>query len=409
MKVVILNKSDSLGGAAIVSRRLLDALLQEGIDARMLTVHCAHPSARVQPCAPAWRAKIPFLTERLDIYMHNGRNRATLFQADTASAGLPLHRHPWVREADIIVLGWVNQGMLSLREIERLGRGGRPLVCVMHDLWCATGVCHHSGSCERFQAFCGDCPLLGTSASPRDISASTMARKRRLYASTRIAFVAVSHWLARRAALSSLPLAESLHIIPNPFRLPPEPKRAANARPKIAIGAARLDDPIKGLPDFLASLRVLAERGIDAEVVAFGGIRNRQLLSGTPLPINYLGMIAEEEVARLMAYVDVVVSSSSYETLPGTLVEAQACGAVPVAFDHGGQSDIITHLQTGYLVAWSDDAAQRAVRLADGIEWALRAASPEMRVQMRAEVMRRFDARAVARKFINLFGKLLQA
>lgn len=407
MKVVIINKSDSLGGAAVVSRRLLDALVAEGIDARMLTVHCASPTDRVQPCAPAWRCKIPFLAERLDIYMHNGRQRATLFQVDTAGFGLPLHRHPWVRRADIVVLGWVNQGMLSLGEIEKLGEGGRPVVWVMHDMWCFTGVCHHAGSCGHFKARCGDCPLLGTSASPEDISARTMARKRRLYESIPIHFFAVSRWLARRAADSSLPVADRLSVIPNPFPIAPEPLRRHNSRPRIAIGAARLDDPIKGLPDFMAALRLLADEGCRAEIVAFGGIRDRSILDASPLPLEYTGMIAGEKVHELLASADVVVSSSSYETLPGTLVEAQAAGAVPVAFDHGGQSDIIDDGSTGFLAPWSDDPAARARSLADAIRSALEASGPEFRARMRRSVEERFASQAVARRFIDLFRNLL--
>ena len=38
MKVVILNTADAHGGAAIASWRLLHALVEEGVDARMLVV-----------------------------------------------------------------------------------------------------------------------------------------------------------------------------------------------------------------------------------------------------------------------------------------------------------------------------------------------------------------------------------
>ena len=38
MKVVIINKSDRTGGAAIVSYRLLKSLRQIGVDARMLVI-----------------------------------------------------------------------------------------------------------------------------------------------------------------------------------------------------------------------------------------------------------------------------------------------------------------------------------------------------------------------------------
>ena len=38
MKVVLVNKSDSKGGAAVVSLRLMHALVDAGVDARMLVI-----------------------------------------------------------------------------------------------------------------------------------------------------------------------------------------------------------------------------------------------------------------------------------------------------------------------------------------------------------------------------------
>lgn len=117
MKVVLINKSDSTGGAAVVSKRLVEALRGINIDARMLVVEKLSDAPYVALAASPKRAAIPFLAERLKIFCSNGFSRAELFKADTASDGLPLCRHPWVREADVVVLGWMNQGMLSLKGI----------------------------------------------------------------------------------------------------------------------------------------------------------------------------------------------------------------------------------------------------------------------------------------------------
>ena len=67
-----------------------------------------------------------------------------------------------------------------------------------------------------------------------------------------------------------------------------------------------------------------------------------------------------------MAAGDVVVSSSHFETFGMTLAEGQAAGCLAVAFDHGGQSDIITHRRDGWLAAYPD-----ADSIAEGILWAV--------------------------------------
>ena len=38
MKIVLINHSDSAGGAAVVSLRLVQALAEQGVDARMLVM-----------------------------------------------------------------------------------------------------------------------------------------------------------------------------------------------------------------------------------------------------------------------------------------------------------------------------------------------------------------------------------
>ena len=104
MKVVIINKSDSTGGAAVVSFRLMNALRAAGVDARMLVAEKLTDSPYVELAAEAWRLKWSFLIDRLKIFLANGLNRKTLFKIDTGSDGVLLHEHPLVTEADVVCL-----------------------------------------------------------------------------------------------------------------------------------------------------------------------------------------------------------------------------------------------------------------------------------------------------------------
>lgn len=175
------------------------------------------------------------------------------------------------------------------------------------------------------------------------------------------------------------------------------------------MGAARLDDPVKGLPSFVEMTRELARRDPEnkrgLEVVTFGGVKDPSALEGIGLPHRHLGVLSDPE--RVWRQAAVAVSASSYETLPGTLIEGQASGAVPVSFDRGGQRDIVDHLQTGWIASYSGDTAEAGRRLADGVEWALEVQSPELRLRMRQSVMERFSAPSVAKKYISLFNELL--
>lgn len=391
----------------MVSRRLMDALRALGVDARMLVAEKRCDSPYVELAASPSLIRKAFLAERLKIFCSNGFNRSTLFKIDTASDGLPVWNHRWVRRADAIILGWVNQGMLSLEGVSRLARLGKPLAWVMHDMWNITGICHHAGTCLHWEKECGQCPLLCKKASAGDMSHKVWRRKKETYAESDITFVAVSRWLADMAMRSSLLGSEKLTVIPNPFLLGEEIDESTPRVPAIIFGAQRLDDPIKGLSAFIEATRELHRRDPDnnlgMRVITYGSMRNPDALSGIALPHKHLGVVAgDDALRRIYSKGMVVVSSSDYETLPGTLVEGQAYGCVPVCFDRGGQSDIVEHAHTGYIAQWSADSKQAGKRLAEGIIWALEHQGPQMRARMRQSVLNAFAADKVARRFMQL-------
>lgn len=128
----------------MVSMRLMQAMRDAGIDARMLVVEKLTDSPYVVKAAGSLKIKWKFLVERLKIFILNGFRRDTLFKIDTGAKGLPLWRHPLVKEADAVLLNWVNQDAL-LSGIERMKRLNKPLIWTMHDMWCMTSLCHHAG------------------------------------------------------------------------------------------------------------------------------------------------------------------------------------------------------------------------------------------------------------------------
>lgn len=393
MNVVIISHSDTKGGAAIAATRLMRALRAQGHSARMLVAHKGSDDPDVRVAGPAWRLKLCFLWEHLTIFLHNGLSRKRLFQASIANCGLPLSKHPWVKEADAVILGWVNQGLLSLREIARIKA---PVTWIMHDMWNLTGVCHHAATCTRYQSQCGRCPVLG-SRSDSDLSTVTWRRKQRLYGRKEIRFVAVSRWLAGKCGESSLMRGQRVEVVPNPFPAEeyysdPRRPRAEMGLPEgkrlIAMGAARLDDPVKGLEMAIEALNMA--KTPDAAAVFFGDIRDASALERLKMPYVHLGPIDLPTSREVYAHASVVLSSSRYETLPTTLIEGMVAGCVPVAFGSGGQADIVDHLATGYIAKPLDCAD-----LAAGIDWAL--AGNVDQNALPGVIKERFGAEAVAK------------
>ena len=406
MKVAIINHSDTRGGASVVTLRLASALADAGADVTLLVGRKESDSPLVVQ-GSALRRELSFAAEHLDIVLHNRLSRTNLFKISTGRFGMGLSRHKAVEEADIVVLAWVNQGTLSLGEIRRMARK-KPVVWVMHDRWCQTGVCHHvPDGCQRLKAGCGFCPLL-RHGSAADLSHSVYQAKRRLYGELpppMLSFVAVSRWLAEAPGLTK----GRTEVIPNVFPVESYPVTPAMSRQDLGLpeqgrlvvmGAARLDDPVKNFPLAITTLNALREKDVTA--VFFGNLRDKSLLEGLRIPHRWLGPLGStHEVASVMSHATVVLSSSRFETLPTTLIEGMSAGAVPVTTGHGGQSDIIDDGTDGY-IAPDDEAATLAMLTDRALH------SPFDRVAQHEAAARRFAAPVTARRYIALFQRLIE-
>lgn len=421
MKIVLINKSDSTGGAAVVTYRLMEALRQCGHDARLLVVEKLTDSPYVEVCAGKWRSMIPFFAERLEVYFADGFSRKLLFMTDPSSCGLPLWRHPLVKDADAVILNWVNQGMLSISGVRKIASLGKPVVWTMHDMWNATGICHHAAMCTRYHEVCGNCPQLGKGGGNGDLSAITWKRKKKLYeAHPGIGYVAVSRWLRDRVTASSLLSKRDVRVIPNAFTPANDSLRrflAPGDKIRIAFGAARLDDPIKGLGALVEMTRFLKtgypELAQKLELVTFGGVRHPASLEGMAIPAVHLGPLhGEDKVREVYENAHILVSASRFETLPGTLVEAQAYGCIPVAFDSGGQRDIVEDGVTGFLFRRPDnDEAEAGKRLAEGVVKAMGVMADGKEYNAFLERMERnvadnFSGRRVAEAYLGFISEL---
>ena len=414
MKVTLLNHSDTLGGASVVTFRLMQALRKEGVDAQMLVLSKTSDSESVTQLCSRRRRNRAFLSERLNIFLRNGFSKANLFKVSTASHGVSLISHPLVADADVIAINWINQGMMSLDELEALTQLGKPIIWTMHDMWCLTGVCHHALECENYKAQCGNCQFISSGGRKKDLSHTTWRRKNEIFKNSNIYFVPVSNWLAEKCRQSSLLADKQVEVIHNAFPIDfytTTPTSLVQGfgidydKNLILMGAARLDDPIKGFDYAIEALNIFSEKNPDwakkCEVVFFGDIRDEQLLRRMRMPYLHLGRINDSKVIRqLYASAKVVISTSLYETLPGTLIEGQAAGCVPVSFGMGGQADIIDHKVNGYIAEYKSPQS-----IAEGIVWALEAAPN--REMLHNSVREKFASKVIAQKYIELFEKLL--
>lgn len=405
LKIVIISHSDLRGGAAVVSMRLMKALCSAGADASMLVAEKLSSDPRVHTVNQL-RLKAAFLAEHAENLVADGFKYNKVFKVSNARYGCGVPGHPAVKNADVVICGWINQGLMSLRDAAHIA-ARKPLIWIMHDMWAMTGVCHHAGSCTRFQQTCGHCPLLWNGKLTHDMSRETFRRKRRLYErfGKNMAWVSVSGWLHKLADSSTLLHGRNLHTIANPFpdteftTRPVLDRAGAGLPPQgplVVMGAARLDDPVKDLDAAVEALNKAHKLMPELSAVFFGNLRDTSILERLEMSYVHTGPLSNPEIIKnIYAHAAVVLSSSSYETLPGTLIEGLASGAMAVSFDRGGQPDIITPGFNGSIVPYRDTTA-----MAEAIVEAVRRPTP--RLQLHDDIARRFGSQAVARRILSL-------
>ena len=416
MNVVILNTSEKIGGAAIAANRIMIALNKSGINAKMIVRDKQTNDSNVISINSSDSKKyinLPrFYWERFIIFINNKFNKNNLFKVSIANTGYKISHLKEIEQADIIHLHWINQGFISLKEIKCLIESGKPIVWTMHDMWPCTGICHHAYKCDKYTNECGKCFFLNSGKS-NDLS-QKIWQKKKLSSFADITVVTVSSWLKNRVKKSSLMGMSEVTVIPNvidtnTFR--PYNKKEALTKlnlPEnkkiILMGAARLDDDIKGGFYLQNALQFFSQRK-DILLVLFGEIKNKKsFINHLPIDYIHLGSINDtSKIAKLYSAADVTICSSLYETFGQTISESMACGCPVVSFNNGGQTDIIDHMVNGYL-AKSEDIED----LAKGIEWILNNTdSEQLSIKAREKVITNYNEDVIAKQYIRLYESLL--
>lgn len=237
-----------------------------------------------------------------------------------------------------------------------------------------------------------------------------------------IRFIAVSSWQRDMALRSSLLRGKGIDVIPHAFPVElayTEPRGDATSeklaflnslgnRRLIVMGAARLDDPVKNLPMAVTALNLFRDRypqeADGCEAVFFGTLRDHDMLNGLKMPYRLPGQLDAGELRQLYSAASVVLSTSHFETMGATLMEGMAGGAIPVTFNQGGQGDIVTHNENGFIADYGS-AESIAANLARALPLT---GAPFTRTAQHASIASRFSAPAIAGRFLELFDEAIR-
>ena len=414
MRVLIVNTSERTGGAAVAANRLMKALNNNGVKAKMLVRDKESDNLTVVGLPKSPLLHWHFLWERFVIFCKLHFSRKNLFAIDIANSGSDITSLREFQEADVIHLHWINQGMLSLNGIQKIQRSGKPVVWTMHDIWPATAICHLTLGCRYFVNRCANCKYLPGGGSRNDLASRIWQKKLQMQAEGSIYYVACSRWLESEAKASALLKDQKITSIPNPIdthlykktnKLEARQRLGLPLDKKLILFASqRVTNENKGMSYLIEACRQLADLTKDlCEVVILGG-HAEEVVALLPMKAHPLGYVNDEQrVIDIYNAADVFVLPSLSENLPNTIMEAMACGVPCVAFKVGGIPEEIDHLKNGYVAAYRD-----AADLAKGITWVLQEADYESLSQQAIhKVTQCYSQQSVAVKYLDVYQQAM--
>ncbi len=130
-----------------------------------------------------------------------------------------------------------------------------------------------------------------------------------------------------------------------------KPRPHKNNPVKIAASGAIYHH--KGYDVLIESLIILKQQGLSFEVTIFGdgdgAAKLKRMAAENHLPVIFRGEVSRDILAVELPDFDIFVQPSRLDNFPFSVIEAMACGCVPVGSRVGGIPDQIDHMKNGIL------------------------------------------------------------
>lgn len=418
MKVLHINNSDTIGGAARACFNIHNALLSEDVKSKILVQTKSGKDKNVFQAGTGplselftvMRKGIDFSSISLLTKKEYGRFSFPLL-------GLNLSKNDLVMQADILHLHWINEGFFSLQTLRSLLKLNKPIVWTLHDMWAFTGGCHYDNNCGNFTSRCSNCPALKFKGD-HDASSTIFARKIELLSGAKIHFVTCSRWLAGEAKSSALLEQFAITPIPNPINTElysPNDKAISKQKLNLSIdklhilfATMTLKEKRKGFHILLDALKLLNENyphlKAKIELIVMGAGAQSHFRE-VPFKTTFTGRLTNDnEIVNCYNAADLFVAPSIQDNLPNTVMEALSCGVPTAAFNIGGMSDMIVHQQNGYLAEKVSPE-----KLAEAINWLVEKLfeNNDLGINARKKVINNFTEKIVAEKYLKLYKSIL--
>ena len=196
-------------------------------------------------------------------------------------------------------------------------------------------------------------------------------------------------------------LGYEIYYIPNAIDVEIFPKSQKRLYEKQAIFAGRLSSE-KGIETLYEIAEKLPD---DIHLVILGtGPKEDQIKNLSKKNIHYLGYQSKEKTIELIRGSDILIQPSLIEGISSTILEAMACKTPIIATDIGGNKEIITNNQTGFLV--EKNSSSQFLKKINNV---FADASKLELIKNNAYIcVQKYTWKNIGKKYLELYEKLLE-
>lgn len=394
MKILQVSTWDNVGGASRATYRLNQALNQSGVTSQLLcAVKTTNDPSVIGPTS--WIGNKIASTKILLDNLPSKLDRQKLI----------LNSYSWLPgnisnkinslNPDIVHLHWVGGGFLRPESLLRIKA---PIVWTLHDQWPLLGASHHLMS----QSIYTD-PRL----NPFILNQLLYQRKQKAYSKVTINTISPSEWLHQKAIDNFIGLHGDHVRIPNCLDTHKYRPAKSHKNKKqftllfIAMNADR--DPNKGFKLLKESLNYIKSK---VTLLIVGAKTSKEERYGQNIKLRFIPTIKnEKELISYYNQADLTLLPSLIENLPYIAMESLACGTPVLAYNVGGNSDLVKNNKTGFLIEPYDHQAF-GLKIEELISHDSNVNKLSQNISKFAQ--NNFSYQQIAKKHINFYHKILK-
>jgi len=416
MKILHVNSWQE-GGAAWCAIRINKALVQQGVESRMLFAHgqklpdgidgdIAKMDVKSKMSSNPIFVKFRHLLMRLPWYINAEKMQNKLDKAN--SQHLYLHQplsnysdivnHPLFEWADIIHLHWVADFVDYPTFFKRVKK---PIVWTLHDQYPALGVMHFESEYTERPKELDEIDYL-----------CRKIKKKGLLKAHSLHLVAISDMMKEFISSSDLLGAFPVMLIHNGvdtcvFRRMKDDKSIVSEficslgkdTRIFLFSSYSIWDKRKGLDRVLEALEIVEKiNSYNLALVVIGNI-DKEIHIDASFPIFCTGLVtSQEELAKIYTLVDFFINASYEEAFAQTPLEAMACGTPVISTPCSGASDLIRPFNGIICDGFDVSALQRGIQRAISIKY-----DTEL---IQDYIIENFDYKIIAKKYIELYKSI---